>query len=755
MPARSRARILALALVLLAVTAACRDGARNPPASEPIGARISLSGTWKFAADPGDVGRAAGWMAIALDDSAWTDLAVPGEWNTLFRQGPFPESDGEFAGPAWYRTRFTVPEGFRRGHERLFFGAVNYDAEVYLNGTPLGRHVGDFVPFEFDVSDRLLVGRENVLAVRVVSLTAASVNTVPPANGRYDFWNHHGIHRDVTLESTAPTYVHDVYVRAEPGADGGPAPVTIDATVLNATAVETVAALRFAIADSDGNAVAAGTTPPFALPSRAYFTVRTGAGIPGARPWSPDAPHLYTLTVSLVGPEAASDAPLAFVESVPLAADGVLAPHATMSRPDAASADAASADAASADAIDEAAVTFGVRRIEASGGEIRLNGERFEFRGVNRHSEVPGFGRAVPAWANQRDVAMMKRIGINALRTAHYPNDPAIYDLADREGLAVYEEIPAAALRFAEMRNADVRALCLADARAMVVRDRNHPSILVWGAANEPTPWALSSFTSALYAETRRLDPTRLVGYARSMADLVARDPDADVVFLNPYYGWYAGTVETLSPFLDLARRRFPDKPIVLTEFGADAVPGYRDASVAPADAPHFTEDYQAFHLARTWAIARSKGFVSGGFVWVWADFLSPKRKYLYSGRIRADDRVLNPVPFHNLKGLVTADRVPKNAYLVAMGMYGTTPTGDLRVAVVGEDGAFVPNATVDAYLEDGAWVGHEVTGADGRAIWWYVPALPYRVRATAGDRTGDGDAGVGGETRIVVARAR
>jgi hypothetical protein len=265
----------------------------------------------------------------------------------------------------------------------------------------------------------------------------------------------------------------------------------------------------------------------------------------------------------------------------------------------------------------------------------------------------------------------------------------------------------------------------------MVRRDRNHPSIVIWSVGNEPFPIGSADFNARLYEAVRAEDPTRLVSYARGQIDNVNPDPDSDLIMLNPYWGWYTGTIEGLGPFLEQTRQRFPDKPIILTEFGADAIPGNR-TNADPAASPHFSEDFQADYLSQTWRIARSKPFVSGGFVWAFADFLSPTRKYLRSLQFVPPSH-LNPVPFHNLKGILTNDRQPKNAYLTVRGMYADQPPIDLTVEVVDAQDAGIAGARVSVRDPDGERpLAAGSTDGDGHFVLWRIPPGSYRVEAAS-----------------------
>ena len=706
-----------LAIAILALLVGCGDGgggagpAPTPPLA-PGATRLSLDGRWRFRTDPDDVGLAQRWFDPATLAGDWRDAPVPGNWNFLFRDSPYPETDHDYEGVAWYRRRVAVPADFGTPLTALHFEAVHYRATVWVNGVEVGDHEGDFVPFELDVTAALRPGATNDIAVRVESLTAGSQNTIPPARGRYDYWIYPGIHRSVWLESAGGLY--DLFVHAEPNADGtAVADATI--TLLNPDRRDRVAAVLFEVRRVGDDSRPEGVISSTLAPAMSWVTLRLSPSITRApQPWSPARPILY---------EARSRV---FFTDEP----GVLAPGAVVTPYDPAQPLPPRATLA----FDDGALTarFGIRRVETDGERILLNGEPIVFKGVNRHDEYPLLGRVLPDDLYESDLEAMKAVGINAIRTAHYPNDPRLYDLADRMGFLVIEEAPVTGLERADFANPRIRQLAREQAVAMVRRDRNHPSIVIWSVGNEPFPTGSADFNSRLYEAVRVEDPTRLVSYARGQIDNVNPDPDSDLIMLNPYWGWYTGAIDGLDRFLEQTRQKFPGKPIILTEFGADAVPGRR-TNADPATSPHFSEDFQAYYLSETWRIVRSKPWVSGGFVWAFADFLSPTRKYLRSLQF-APPSSLNPVPFHNLKGILTNDRRPKNAYLTVRGMYGDEAPVDLAFEVVDTAGAGVAGAEVILRGPGGERpLAAGSTDAQGRLVLWRIPAGSYRVEVTNG----------------------
>jgi beta-glucuronidase len=533
-----------------------------------------LSGLWSIRFDPEDAGRAAGWSDGVPDA---TPIAVPGSWNDQL-VGVRDE-----LGPAWYERRFDSPpvDGYKLA---LRFGSVNYIAEVWLNGEPLGSHEGGNLPFAFPVPRLRETG--NVLVVRVDGRLAP--DRIPPGlvpvghrHAReffppvaFDFFPFAGIHRKVELVAMPPAGITDLRVRTE--LDGGAALLKVEVECGEGE-------LRLGL---DGVA--------FESPLR----------LDRPRLWSPGDPHLYSLTVELHR-------------------GGVT--------------------------VDRYALSVGLRTFGVDGDRLLLNGEPIELRGFGRHEDFPVLGRGANAAVASRDLHLMRDLGANSFRTAHYPHDEETLDLADRLGLLVIAETPSVALFFASEGLERRQELSRRYVEELVARDRNHASIIAWSVANEPH--SQNAVAAAALTElcdlARTLDPTRPVTYASDQPS----DPGLDAVdflCLNRYPGWYQlpGEIErgvaALAADLDAVHARHA-KPIVLTEFGADAMPG------AHADPPAmWSEEYQAELIGRVLDIADERPFVAGAHVWTFADFATAQAEHRPHST--------------NFKGVFTRDRRPKLA---------------------------------------------------------------------------------------------
>ena len=567
------------------------------PKSNPYRQVLDLSGFWELRFDPQDVGLGSGWQTGFADGRP---AAVPASWNDQFEDGR------DFLGPAWYQTGFDLPWGWDGKRLLLRFGSVNYLAEVWLNGQPLGTHEGGHLPFEFDLTP-LARQTGNLLVVRVDGRLA--FDRVPPGNvagdpadffsghaanypqTQFDFFPYCGIQRPVLLYATPRDGLCDVTVKTE--IDGGGGRVRVQAERSD----DSPALARFQL---DGHGHRSTLEVAFS-----GDTAEAVIDVPGAALWSPAGPNLYDLSVELVQ-------------------DGEVA--------------------------DAYSLMVGIRTITVDGDRLLLNGQPVYLNGFGRHEDFPVVGRGYLPALIVKDYALMDWIGANSFRTSHYPYSEQMLDLADRLGFMVIDETPAVGLHFSETGLEKRRALCQQYVREMVARDKNHPSVVMWSLANEPHSTAPHArpFFEQLYQEAKALDPTRPVTLVSFLGASEQAFEFCDVLCLNRYLGWYSqgGNLDEglalLSAELDALHEKF-GKPLILAEFGADAIPGHH------AQPPEmFSEEYQAELLVRYIELLRRKPYVVGEHIWNLCDFKTSQG--------------ITRVGALNHKGVFTRDRRPKLA---------------------------------------------------------------------------------------------
>jgi beta-glucuronidase len=555
---------------------------------------FDLSGIWEIRFDPEDRGMPAGWASGFIGGRP---IAVPASWNDQYDEAR------DYTGFAWYQTRFDMPWPAEARKYMLRFGSANYLTEAWLNGAQLGSHEGGHLPFEFDVT-RLLRAEDNRLVVRVDGMLAT--DRVPPGNvpmaaedrfaevsypdGSFDFFPYCGIHRPVLLYGVA---------------EGGLSDLTVVTDVRGETGLVRVELQRDGASSVCGRLTLCGPGKPVSAEIEAASRAEAVLEVRQAALWSPDSPNLYELVVELDR-------------------DGRV--------------------------FDRYALLVGIRTVRVEGDRLLLNGEPVYLRGFSRHEDFPAVGRGLLPALIVKDYALLEWIGANSFRTSHYPYSEQTMALADRLGFMVIDETPAVGLFFAEEGLERRLALCRQFTEEMIARDKNHPSVIAWSLANEPHSHrpAAGAFFKGLFELARSMDATRPITLASEVGMREEAFAYVDFMCLNRYYGWYSepGRIdagcERLSRELDAIHGRFR-KPLVLTEFGADTVPGCH------AEPPEmFSEEYQAEMLVRYIEVLRSKPFVVGEHVWNMCDFKSGQSVRRVGGL--------------NLKGVFTRDRRPKLA---------------------------------------------------------------------------------------------
>jgi beta-galactosidase len=486
------------------------------------GERLPLAEGWQFRLDREGTATAAE-LGNSID--GWETVTVPHTWQTLGR-------DPEYVGVAWYRTVIAAPREWADRCVRIEFEAVFHTAHVYLNGEQIGEHVGKgYTAFRCDLSPGLRIGQANLLTVRVDNSPA---NTMLPRMKSFDWTNDGGLIRPVSLLVTPQVLIERVEIDAVPDLEAKTAPVAVRAVVRNTGSEEQAIRISGAV-QREGSAekqtpiaekavrLAAGATGIVALDA---------VTIDSPELWHFDAPNLYEAVIAL---KAASE-------------KHVLREY------------------------------FGIRKFEARGTEFYLNGERVRLMGVERMAgSHPEFGMAEPsAWidANHRDMKVLNSV----FTRVHWPQDRRVLEFCDRNGILMQEEVPAwGPMTFSGIDAALLAQLTangLEQLREMMASDRNHPCIVSWGLCNEVDGKNPNSkaFAHALAREARATDPSRLLTYAsHSLREHPEEDMagDFDFISTNEYFGsWYPGGPPQLLAHLQELRRVFPNKPIVVSEYG-------------------------------------------------------------------------------------------------------------------------------------------------------------------------------------------
>jgi len=557
---------------------------------------IDLSGFFDFKLDPDNVGEEKNWQK-GVESSR--SIGIPGSWNEQFID------TRDYLGPTWHFKKFYVPSSWKEKLVWFRIGAANYYAKVWINGEFIGEHEGGYLPFQFEVTDKVRFGKENFLSVKVDN--QLSPERVPPGNipeeehprsvrqrsypdVNFDFFPYGGIHRPVYLFCTPLDYIEDIAVTTS--IEGKKGLIKYRITKKGGEAKEAFIHL------GDENT---------RLDQKAEFRGNMAEGeltIDEATFWSPDNAHLYEMVVELLSPEGAP--------------------------------------------IDEYTLSIGIRTIEVKNDRLYLNEKLIFLKGFGKHEDFPIIGKGLSLPLIAKDYSLMKWIGANSFRTSHYPYSEEMMNMADKEGFLVIDEIPAVGLFFGK-GNKRRLSLCKQYLRELIARDKNHPSVIMWSIANEPhsTKPEAKEFFRQLYQHTKKLDPSRLVTLVSMFGLKEEALAYVDVICLNRYYGWYTepGQLDRashkLSRELDALYQTYK-KPILLSEFGAGAIAGVH---AHPAEL--FSEEYQAELIQKYCEVIESKPYMVGEHVWCFADFKTAQVAY----RVAL-----------NRKGVFTRTRQPKLA---------------------------------------------------------------------------------------------
>lgn len=551
------------------------------------------------------------WDFCLMDGEAKGEIVpmpVPSSYNDIYTGRGFADHVGNL----YYRRTFTVSS--RMLEKRLFlrFGSVTHKAEVWLNGTCLGKHSGGFLPFSFEITETAIAGKNEleVIVNNIVDETTLpagrmvhqkfpglpeEIHNLP----NFDFYNYSGIMRPVCLYTAPGSYIEDISIYGK-----------MDGSFYWDVKANGEGTVSVRLLDAAGNEVAAGEG-------------FKGTGrIDQVQLWEPGHPVLYSLEVTLTGSDGEKDT---YTE------------------------------------------VFGFREVSIRDCRIHLNGKPVYLKGFGKHEDSPVHGRGFDMAYNVKDIGLLKWIGANSFRTSHYPYCEEMLQLCDREGILVIDEAPAVGLNagftatgllggnpngtWKLFKTAEHHRQVLRD---MVQRDKNHPCVIIWSVANEPASQedGAKEYFEPLLNLVRELDeqkrPATLVTYEGSNPVSCKVAEICDLLIINRYRGWYdtegnlRGAAALLKDELEGFHKRCPDKPIMLGEYGADTIAGFHDIN-----ARIFSEEYQVDFLRAYGEVFDSLPYITGEHVWNFADFATAENIKRVGG---------------NKKGVFTRDRSPKMA---------------------------------------------------------------------------------------------
>ena len=588
-------------------TAALPAGAHMPTAAkEPPRQRLNFNEGWLFRRQEHGGGALGSWdrdastgAAIepafqdawrpAYDDSRWEPVFLP---HTSNAHDGCDDMPGYFRGIGWYRKRFQLDGALAGKRVFLEFEGVNQVSEFWVNGVRVGEHQGGYTSFEFDVTAHVRFGTDaNVLTVKVDNLY--NPNIAPTV--KTDLTYYGGIYRDVWLRVSEPVYLTDVYWRT-PRVSESEAAVEVYATVVNTTGQGAGWQLAQKILDPAERVVAESAAPVDAPAGGRRENIQRALRIVNPGLWSPDSPQLYRVRATLT------------------AGDRV---------------------------VDTVEVPLGLRwfHFDANQGFF-LNGRRLQLRGTTWHQSYPGMGDALPNSRHVKDMENIRAMGCNFFRTSHYPHDPAVMEACDRLGLLVLEELFVGE----EVENTrEYYEIQARTAEEMIVRDRNNPSVIMWGFSGEvDEPMKSAEVVVALVKKYRELDPTRVITMHAPRVEPV--QAALDVVGL--YYEDFK--------LSDRDHRRFPTRKFLIEEYTAAGI-GRGIYGMGPE-----SEDLGCVKHEDFLRQVNLRPWIAGSVLWHQFDY---------------DGEEYDPVIPHVVTfGLADSWRIPKDAYYFYQSQWSSQP---------------------------------------------------------------------------------
>jgi len=515
-------------------------------------------------------------------DSSWEQIFLPHTWNA---HDGSDEIAGYFRGLGWYRKHFVLGEELRGKRIFLEFEGVNQVSDFWLNGEKVGEHKGGYTSFELDVTAAAQFGAAgNVLAVKVNNLYDPNIG--PTIKTDLTFYG--GIYRDVWLRVSEPVYLAEVYWRT-PSVSETSATVELYATIGNPEGRAGNYTIAYEVVNADGAVVALGATAGQRAANKESIQIAN------PKLWSPDSPYRYRMRASLMEEHRVWDS-----LEIPL----------------------------------------GLRwfSFDADRGFF-LNGKRLQLQGTTWHQSYPGMGDALPNSRHALDMLGIREMGCNFFRTSHYPHDPAVIEACDRLGILVLEELFVGE----EVENTpEYFAIQAQAAKEMIERDRNNPSVILWGLSGEvDDPEKSVEVVTKILQRYRELDPSRLI---------TMHDPRAEgVKKVLDVVGLY-GTFERD----DRDHAKFPARKYLIEEYSAAEI-GRGVYGMGPT-----SEDAGCIEHEKFLGQVNLRPWIAGSVLWHQLD---------YDGE-EYDSVIPHVLPF----GMADSWRIPKDVYFFYQSQWRPKP---------------------------------------------------------------------------------
>ncbi|WP_298878654.1 glycoside hydrolase family 2 TIM barrel-domain containing protein [uncultured Polaribacter sp.] len=552
--------------------------------------------------------------------NAWEKVTLPHSWNT---QDILDDDDGYYRGDGWYKKKMVFPEVYENQQVFLLFEAANQVTSLYVNGKKIDEdHIGGYTSFTRDISAAIKSGENSIL----IKVNNAHNDEIVPQTADFSFYG--GIYRDIQLIITKPIHfevanlgANAIFIRT-PEVSEKTAKVSVQSKLVRPKKGKFY--VQHTLFDADYNQVKQSKSKSvFGKDNFSEFSIKT------PKLWSTETPYLYKLVSEIVDKK------------------GVVYDKV------------------------ENVVGFRWFHFDVKKG-FSINGKSTKLIGTNRHQDFLGKANAVSDEIHRKDMQLLKEMGINFLRIAHYPQDPAILEMCNKYGFITTVEIPFVNKAAANEKGKQNTVNML---KEMIRFNYNNPSIVAWNLGNETTMKAPKDLgevyikhfvdTHKILAETIKKEDQTRYSYSVFFREPAYQDKlsirNTQLVGYNKYYGWYIEELENIDKNLrDLVKRTLalnPDKPFILSEYGGGADPRLRTYNPTRFD---FSIEYQfLLHKAYMKAILDIPEIV-GANVWNYADFQVEHRK--------------DAVPHINNKGLVSASREKKDTYYLYQALLSKKP---------------------------------------------------------------------------------
>lgn len=565
----------------------------------------TINDNWKFSPENSD-----NFALMNLNESGWKTVDIPHTWNASDVLDDTPDYK---RGASWYRKNLQINPNLKTKRIFLYFEGANQVAEVFINEKFVGRHIGGYTAFSFDVTDFVKFDAPNLIAVKVDNSFNADI---PPLTADFNMYG--GIYRDVWLIAA-----EDVHLKITDFASSGvqistpnvsvkSGSVNIEGTLVNAGENARNVEVVNSIIDVNGKEIVSAISKLKLDPKSEGIFEQTTKPIVNPNLWSPENPYLYSVKTII---------------------------------------------RENGKVLDDISNPLGFRWFSWDGKGFYLNGKATRLRGTNRHQDYAGMGNAVPDSIHIRDMELMKETGYNFVRLAHYPQDPAILQAADRLGLMLWEETPIVNYITISEKFNENSAVML---KEMIRQHCNHPSVIMWGYMNEiylrvpkeneanikKETVVLAKKLNAIAKAEDPTRPTTIAFHGNEVYNTEGLGDIADIKGWNLYNGWYSRTFEDFGKFIDAQHEKYPNRPLIISEYGANS--DLRLHSLNPRRFDSTTEYQRMFHESYIEQV-NARPFIIGTAIWNEFDF---------GAELRGEN-----MPHINNKGMFTFDRKPKDVH--------------------------------------------------------------------------------------------